>query len=70
MDASTKVYTPREPQTHADLVPPAPLSGTQEEQRLQVLAHFSKEDYVLPEEEENAALMEAEKFWLVSFTPV
>ncbi|PVF97228.1 CRAL/TRIO domain-containing protein [Serendipita vermifera] len=66
-DTSTKVYTPREPQTHADLVPPAPLVGTQEEKRLLVLAHFSKEDYVLPDvEADKAPLMEAEKFWLTN----
>jgi hypothetical protein len=64
----SKVFTPLAvPTPPTDLKPPALLEGEQEEKRLQVLAHFSSEEYRLPNVEENQALMEAEKFWLVSF---
>jgi hypothetical protein len=63
----SKVFTPLAvPAPPADLKPPAPLEGEQEEKRLQLLAHFSSDEYKLPNVEGNQALIEAEKFWLVS----
>jgi hypothetical protein len=66
-DEGTKVFVPLPvPPPPADLKPPAPLQGKQEEQRLQVLSHFSDENYKLPDVDKDPSLMEAEKFWLVS----
>lgn len=63
----SKVYTTLPiPETPEGLKHPEKLSDEHEEKRIEVLEHFSKEDYVLPEIEENGGLMEAEKFWLVS----
>ncbi|KAG8806060.1 hypothetical protein FRC18_006306 [Serendipita sp. 400] len=60
---------------HEPIFPPMPLTdekrpkalqGAQEEKRLEVLAHFTKEDYKLPNVEKDAELMEVEKFWLTN----
>lgn len=64
---TVKVYTPLPvPPAPADLKPPPPLEGSQEEKRLQLLAHFGNDEYKLPNVDENQALMEAEKFWLTN----
>jgi hypothetical protein len=66
-DTGNKVSVPQPvPPPPADLKPPAPLEGTQEEQRLEVLSYFSDENYKLPDVEKDPSLREAEKFWLVS----
>ena len=68
-DAKETIYEARPP-PHIPIdpaVPPPNLKLTDVQQKMydEVLAHFSKQDYVLPDEE-NGALMEEEKFWLVS----
>ena len=68
-EEDTKVYVPQPvAPPPADLRPPPPLEGKQEEQRLQVLSHFSDENYELPGVEKDPSLTEVEKFWLVSRT--
>lgn len=42
----------------------AQLSEEEEKKRQEVLAHFDKDDYTLPEEEKGA-LTDEEKMWLV-----
>jgi hypothetical protein len=50
----------------ADATEPAEtLTEQQQEMYKNVLAHFTKEGYVLPKEEKGE-LIEEEKFWLVS----
>jgi hypothetical protein len=69
-DVGSRVFVPQPvPPPPADLKPPAPLQGKQEEQRLQVLSHFSDENYKLPDVDKDPSLMEAEKFWLVISYP-
>lgn len=60
------VYTPFPGPGASNDMRPAPLSGVQEEKRLQIISHFSTDNYTLPGIETNGALMEVEKFWLTS----
>ncbi|CAG7849097.1 CRAL-TRIO domain-containing protein C23B6.04c [Serendipita indica DSM 11827] len=65
--SSTKLYTPIIPPIPpTDETRPKPLEGVHEEKRLQVLAHFTAEDYKLPNVEKDPKLMEMEKFWLTN----
>lgn len=67
-ETSTKAYFPLPtPDLPSGVKPPPALTGDEEAKRLEVFNHFTKEDYQLPGIEENAGLMEIEKFWLVSF---
>ncbi|KAI0750119.1 CRAL/TRIO domain-containing protein [Daedaleopsis nitida] len=69
MATNNKIYeAPSPPTISVDpTTPPPPLKLTDVQQKMydEVLQHFSKEDYKLPEEE-SAALKEEEKFWLSS----
>jgi CRAL/TRIO, N-terminal domain len=61
-----KIYTPVPPKaSYFDEDPRATLSSEQEPMYNEVLAHFTKEGYLLPNvESSEGALTEKEKFWL------
>ncbi|KAG8806061.1 hypothetical protein FRC18_006307 [Serendipita sp. 400] len=64
---SASVFTPlAPPQEHERIQRPSPLEGVQEQKRIEVIAHFTKEEYQLPQVSENGSLMEEEKFWLTN----
>jgi hypothetical protein len=65
---SPTVYTPFPIPAVSNDMRPTPLSRAEEEKRLQVISHFSSDDYRLPDIEANGTLMEIEKYWLVSIS--
>ncbi|PVF97232.1 CRAL/TRIO domain-containing protein [Serendipita vermifera] len=60
------VYTPLPVPAVSNHSRPPSLSGVQEEKRLQVISHFSSEEYKLPGIHDNTTLTEIEKYWLTS----
>ncbi|KAG8785252.1 hypothetical protein FRC16_001981, partial [Serendipita sp. 398] len=64
---SAAVFTPlAPPQEHERIQRPSPLESAQEQKRIEVIAHFTKEEYQLPQVSENGSLMDEEKFWLTN----